>query len=53
MSSNSVTGYSAVVFPPITEAVEQNDTALAEEWVDKSAKAILRAAEILDINVQY
>ncbi|KAF2754355.1 Zn-dependent exopeptidase [Pseudovirgaria hyperparasitica] len=43
-------GYGAVVFPPITEGVESGDLAQAEEWIQKSANAILRAAEILDID---
>ena len=42
-------GYGASVFPPVTESVEAGDLELAAEWVSKSAKAILRAAEILKI----
>lgn len=42
-------GYSASVFPPVTESVGSEDLETAEEWIEKSAKAILRAAEILTI----
>ena len=45
----SSVGYGASVFPPVTESVEAGDLELAAEWVSKSAKAILRAAEILKI----
>lgn len=42
-------GYSASVFPPVTESVGSGDLETAAEWVTKSANAILRAAEILKI----
>lgn len=41
------TGYAAVTFPGITEAVTAGNFTLAEEYVKKTAKAILAAAEIL------
>ncbi|OLN92258.1 putative glutamate carboxypeptidase-like protein 2 [Colletotrichum chlorophyti] len=43
------TGYAAVLFPGITEGVQYGDGNLtvAEEWVSKTARGILRAAEII------
>ncbi|KAF2140554.1 uncharacterized protein K452DRAFT_273177 [Aplosporella prunicola CBS 121167] len=41
------TGYAAVTYPGITEAVEAGNLTLAAEWVAKTAKGIERAAEIL------
>jgi N-acetylated-alpha-linked acidic dipeptidase len=41
------TGYAAVTFPGITEGVQYDRLPDAEEWVKKSANAILRAADIL------
>ncbi|RYP69936.1 hypothetical protein DL771_005796 [Monosporascus sp. 5C6A] len=42
-------GYSASVFPPVTEGVGSGDLETAAEWVSKSAKAVLRAADVLKI----
>ncbi|KAF2434032.1 glutamate carboxypeptidase 2 [Tothia fuscella] len=41
------TGYVAVTFPGITEALEANNTTLAQSWVKKTADGILVAAGIL------
>lgn len=44
------TGYAAVTFPGITEGVQyasEGDFAVAQEWVGRTAKAIVAAAEIL------
>ncbi|KAI1415870.1 glutamate carboxypeptidase [Hypoxylon sp. FL1857] len=41
------TGYAATTFPGITEAVEANNASLAAEFVQKTADAILVAANIL------
>lgn len=41
------TGYAAVTFPGITEAVESGDLKTAEEFVVKTAKAIWHATAIL------
>lgn len=42
-------GYGADVFPAIQDSLDQGKEEQAEEWVEKSAKAVLRAAEILKI----
>lgn len=42
-------GYGADVFPAIQDSLDQGNLDLAEEWVTKSANAVLRAAEILRI----
>ncbi|KAF4997114.1 hypothetical protein FDECE_12191 [Fusarium decemcellulare] len=42
-------GYGADVFPAIQDSLDQGNLAQAEEWVEKSAKAVLRAAEILKV----
>lgn len=42
-------GYAAVTFPGITEGVQYDRLEDAEAWVSKTAKAILRAAEILKV----
>jgi len=44
------TGYAAVTFPGITEGVQyanDGDFAVAQEWVGRTAKGIVAAAEIL------
>jgi N-acetylated-alpha-linked acidic dipeptidase len=41
------TGYAAVTYPGITEAVEGGNFSIAEDWVGRTAKGILRAAEII------
>ena len=41
------TGYAPTTFPGVTEALTAGNATLAAEWVGKTAKAILRAAEIL------
>jgi N-acetylated-alpha-linked acidic dipeptidase len=41
------TGYAPVTFPGVTEQVESGNLPLAEEWVGRTAKGILRAAEVL------
>ncbi|KAF2762514.1 Zn-dependent exopeptidase [Pseudovirgaria hyperparasitica] len=41
------TGYAPVTFPGITEAVDKRDFGLAAEWVEKTARAIRVAADIL------
>ncbi|CAI6342519.1 unnamed protein product [Periconia digitata] len=40
-------GYGADVWPGITDSVNQGDVAQAKEWIEKSAKAVQRAGEIL------
>ncbi|KAK7429781.1 hypothetical protein QQZ08_003626 [Neonectria magnoliae] len=40
-------GYGADVFPAIQDSLAQGDVEQAKEWVEKSADAVLRAAEIL------
>lgn len=42
-------GYGADVFPAVTDSINKGDTGAAQEWVEKSAKAVLRAAEILRV----
>ncbi|KAF2654298.1 Zn-dependent exopeptidase [Lophiostoma macrostomum CBS 122681] len=42
-------GYGADVFPAVTDSVSAGHEEAATEWVEKSAKAILRAAEILEV----
>ncbi|KAL5385663.1 hypothetical protein PMIN06_004956 [Paraphaeosphaeria minitans] len=42
-------GYGADVFPAVTDNINGGNRTAAEEWVEKSAKAMLRAAEILRI----
>lgn len=41
------TGYAPVTFPGITEAVEGGDLKTAEEFVEKTARAIWHATAIL------
>ncbi|KAK7424507.1 hypothetical protein QQX98_000472 [Neonectria punicea] len=40
-------GYGADVFPAIQDSLAQGDVEQAKEWVEKSADAVLQAAEIL------
>ncbi len=40
-------GYAPVTYPGITEAVQAGNLSLAAEWVSKTSRGILRAAEIL------
>lgn len=42
-----IPGYAPVTFPGITEGIQYNRLDDAEAWVGKTARAILRAAEIL------
>jgi N-acetylated-alpha-linked acidic dipeptidase len=42
-------GYGADVFPAVQDSLSSGKEEQADEWVKKSAKAILRAAEILNI----
>jgi N-acetylated-alpha-linked acidic dipeptidase len=42
-------GYGADVFPAVTDSLNAGREDAAEEWVEKSAKAVLRAAEILRV----
>lgn len=42
-------GYGADVFPAVTDSVSAGNERAAVEWVQKSAKAVARAAEILKI----
>ncbi|RAR04240.1 peptidase family m28 [Stemphylium lycopersici] len=42
-------GYGADVFPAVTDSVNQGDEKAATEWIEKSAQAVLRAAEILQV----
>ncbi|KAM0212602.1 hypothetical protein ACHAQI_004557 [Fusarium lateritium] len=42
-------GYGADVFPAIQDSLDQGNLTQAEEWVERSAKAVLRAAEILKV----
>jgi N-acetylated-alpha-linked acidic dipeptidase len=42
-------GYGADVFPAVTDSISKGDEEAAVEWVEKSAKAVLRAAEILRV----
>jgi N-acetylated-alpha-linked acidic dipeptidase len=42
-------GYGADVFPAIQDSLDQGNLTQAEEWVERSAKAVLRAAEILSV----
>lgn len=42
-------GYGADVFPAVTDSVNQGDEEAATEWIEKSAQAVLRAAEILRV----
>lgn len=42
-------GYGADVYPAVTDNINGGNETAAEEWVKKSAKAVLRAAEILKI----
>lgn len=42
-------GYGADVFPAVTDNVNGGNATAAEAWIDKTAKAVLRAAEILKI----
>lgn len=44
-------GYGADVFPAVTDNINGGNRTAAEEWIEKSAKAVLRAAEILRIGV--
>lgn len=42
-------GYGADVFPAVTDNINAVNEEAAVEWIDKTAKAVLRAAEILRI----
>ncbi|KAF5024371.1 hypothetical protein F66182_3558 [Fusarium sp. NRRL 66182] len=42
-------GYGADVFPAVQDSLDQGNLTQAEEWVEKSARAVLRAAEILKV----
>ncbi|TLS20242.1 uncharacterized protein PpBr36_11469, partial [Pyricularia pennisetigena] len=42
-------GYGASVFPAVGDSLDQGDRRLADEWIVKSANAVLRAAEILTV----
>lgn len=42
-------GYGADVFPAVTDNINAGNEVAAVEWIDKTAKAVLRAAEILRI----
>jgi N-acetylated-alpha-linked acidic dipeptidase len=42
-------GYGADVFPAVTDSVNKNDEEAAQEWILKSAQAVLRSAEILRV----
>ncbi|KAH8836797.1 hypothetical protein MCOR02_002178 [Pyricularia oryzae] len=42
-------GYGASVFPAVGDSLDQGDRELADEWIVKSANAVLRAAEILTV----
>lgn len=42
------TGYAPVTWPGVTEAIEEyKNWTMAEEWVGRSARAVMRSAEIL------
>lgn len=41
------TGYAAVTFPGVSEGVQYGNLTIAQQWVSKTARGILRAAEIL------
>jgi len=41
------TGYAAITFPGISEGVQYGQFERAQEWVGRTAKGILRAAEII------
>ncbi|KAI7915693.1 glutamate carboxypeptidase 2 [Pyricularia oryzae] len=41
------TGYAAVTFPGITEGVQYANASVAQEWVRRTARGILRAADII------
>lgn len=43
------TGYAAVTFPGVTEGVQYNEYPRAQEWVSRTAKGVLAAAEILKV----
>jgi N-acetylated-alpha-linked acidic dipeptidase len=42
-------GYGADVFPAVTDSVNKKDEEAAKEWILKSARAVLRSAEILRV----
>lgn len=42
-------GYGADVFPATQDSLDQGNLTQAEEWVERSANAVLRAAKILKI----
>ncbi|ORX93765.1 hypothetical protein BCR34DRAFT_230723 [Clohesyomyces aquaticus] len=42
-------GYGADVFPAVTDGINAGDEESAKAWVGKSARAVLRAAEILRV----
>lgn len=42
-------GYGADVYPAVTDNINAGNEVAAVEWIDKTAKAVLRAAEILRI----
>lgn len=43
------TGYAAVTFPGVTEALNKDDFDLAAVWMNKTTTAILKAADILSL----
>jgi N-acetylated-alpha-linked acidic dipeptidase len=44
-------GYGADVFPAVTDSINGGKEDAAREWIEKSAKAVLRAAEVLEVGV--
>lgn len=42
-------GYGADVFPAVTDSINAGNEEAAVEWIEKTSKAILRAAEILEV----
>lgn len=42
-------GYGADVFPAVTDSINAGNEEAATEWIEKSANAVLKAAEILQI----
>ncbi|KAK4222873.1 putative glutamate carboxypeptidase 2 [Podospora fimiseda] len=41
------TGYAAITFPGVSEGVQYGNLTIARDWVSKTAKGILRAADII------
>ncbi|KAF2186280.1 Zn-dependent exopeptidase [Zopfia rhizophila CBS 207.26] len=42
-------GYGADVFPAVTDSINKGDGEGAKAWVEKTSKAVLKAAEILEV----